>query len=265
LSAIKTKPARVETASPTKILLYDVESSPNLAWIWGKYEQDALGEFIKERQIISFAWQWLHEDKVNVLALPDFPGYKKDPEDNKALIAELHKVLSKADVVVGHNIDSFDDPMSNTDFIVHGLNPIPPHRTVDTLKFCRTKFRFNSNKLDDLGQRLGLGRKVKHWGFDLWARCMRGDMKAWALMKRYNVGDVKLLKKVYLKVRPWMKNHPNVCAPDKFPGCPICRSGRLVSQGSRIRAWGRAHSFQCKDCGKWSTGTIVDGNWRFSP
>lgn len=247
----------------TNVLLYDVETSPNLAYIWGKYEQNALGDFIEERQIISVAWKWLGEKKIHVMALPMFASYSRDPHNNRALIVRLHKLFSRADIVVGHNVVCFDDKMSNTGFIKHGLPPPPPHQSVDTLKVARSKFRFNSNKLDDLGAFLKLGRKVRHRGFELWVRCMRGEKRAWSIMKKYNKGDVALLEKIYLRIRPWMTNHPSMTALDGLDGCPLCRSKKIKPHGWRIAAGTKRRRFRCDDCGKWSSGAFVKNKWRF--
>lgn len=262
----KTKAAEPETAEvlKTKILLFDVETSPNIGYCWGKFEQNIIA-FIKQRQIICFSWQWLHEKKVHVLGLPDFPGYAHDRDDNRKLILALHELVSKADVIVGHNIDGFDDKRANTDFLKHGLMPPPPHKTIDTLKVARAKFDFNSNRLGDLGQFLGLGKKIRHWGFELWERCLSGDPKAWALMKKYNKGDVRLLKKIYLKERPWMTGHPDVNAKDGMSRCPVCKSDHVIRSGWVIVSGGRKMRFHCMDCGKWSSGMFMprNGAWKF--
>lgn len=250
-----------------RVLLYDVETSPNLAWIWGKYEQDALGDFEKERKIISFAWKWLGESKISVLAIPMFKRYKKDPEDNRALIKCLHKLFSEADVVIGHNVDQFDDKMANTDFICNGLPPPPPHKTIDTLKIARSKFRFNSNKLDDLGARLGLGRKRATGGFKLWFGCLKGIASCWRKMMLYNKRDVGLLEKVYLKLRPWISNHPDLNALDGIDACPSCKSKDV-----RPRGWGLSNGgykrqrFKCGSCSRWAVGRLIkaSGAWKYS-
>ena len=245
------------TVPGQKVLLYDVESSPNIGYTWGTWEQHVI-KVIQRRQIISFAWKWLGENKVSVLALPDFKSYRRHPTNNLGLLRELHRQISMADIAVAHNIDEFDDKMSNTDFLLSGFPPPPPHRTVDTLKFARFKFRLNSNKLDDLGQELGVGRKVKHEGFELWDKCLHGDMDAWARMKRYNKGDVALLEKVYLRLRPWMANHPNMSAPDRLDGCRVCRSRNMKPEGNRYNQSGKVPRFSCRDCGAWSCGQLVN-------
>jgi hypothetical protein len=220
-------------------------------------------EFVRERQIICFAWEWLGTSERGVLALPDFAGYKRNPDDNKALIRELHKLISKADIVIGHNIDGFDDKRANTDFIKHGFPPPPPHKTIDTLKVARSKFSFNSNRLNDLGAFLGLGEKVKHGGFELWRGCMAGDPAAWALMKRYNQGDVTLLKRVYLKERPWIANHPNLTAKDPEFGCPKCGSKKVKRNGWTVDRYGQKPRFRCLACNAPLVGSYVKDRWRF--
>lgn len=253
----------MEAAQKPKVLLYDVESTPNLGYVWEKYEQDVIGDFVKERQIITFAYKWLGEKEVYAYSLPDFPGFKDNPDDNRSLIEKLHEVISEADIVVGHNINQFDDRMANADFLRHGMPPPSPHRTVDTLAFARSKFRLNSNKLDDLGRLLGVGRKIKHEGFGLWVKCMRGDPVAYKRLVSYNKQDVVLLERVYLKLRPWMAHHPNMNAIDRNDGCPVCRSRNLTCKGYSILTTGKRPRFKCKDCGKWSTGVVIRGKWEF--
>lgn len=232
-----------------RILLYDVETSPNIAYVWGKYEQNVLGDFIKERQIISIAWKWLGEKEVHVLAMPMLKTYKKNPEDNSELIRKFQSVMNQADIVIGHNIDQFDDKMCNVAFIHSDLGPAKPHKTVDTLKVARKYFCFNSNKLDDLGKFLGLGRKVKHWGFAMWVKCLQGDKKAWDLMMEYNKGDVVLLEGIYLKLRPWITRNPRVKdAPSE--GCPECKSFDTKKNGRSWRSGRRmVQTYQCLSCG----------------
>ena len=88
-------------------------------------------------------------------------------------------------------------------------------------------------KLDSLAQYLGVGRKLPHTGFDLWRGCMSGDLKSWAIMKRYNAQDVRLLERVYLKLRPWGV-HPNVNLVNQRPNaCPKCGSTHIQSRGYR--------------------------------
>jgi RNase_H superfamily len=249
-------PTRKQHVVMPKVLFIDIETSPNIAYVWEKYEQDVLGDFIKERMIISFAWKWAGSPKVEARAIPDYYGYKANPSNNKKLIEFLHSLFSAADIIVAQNGDAFDIKMANAEFIQYGLTPPPPYKTVDTLKVARAKFRFNSNKLDDLGKRLGIGRKIHTGGFGLWVGCIQGKKKSWDKMVKYNKQDVVLLEKIYLKLRPWMTNHPNMNVFDGIPACTVCKSTRLTRQGWCMTTMGRRRQYQCQNCGKWSTGKL---------
>lgn len=265
----KTKSVRTETGeqkkarSEARVLLFDVETTPLLGYAYSRRETDLI-MVLEEKKIISFSWKWLGERQTHVLALPDFPGFKKDNRDNRALILKLHELISSADIVVAHNAN-FDDKMAASDFVTLGLPPTAPHKTICTLKVARAKFKFSSNKLDDLGQRLGLGRKVQTGGFKLWKACMDGDLKAYEKMKAYNRQDVILLEKIYLKMRPWMTNHPALKVREdtnKNPPCPQCDERKLQNRGFNISRSGRTPRLQCVACGHWPPIAWVRQAWR---
>lgn len=245
-----------------KVLLFDIETSPNFAKIWAKYEQNAVGDFIQERMIICVAWKWLGSNKVESMALPNFYGYKKYVDknyvrkiDNIKLIYKLHKLMSEADIIIAQNGDNFDVKMANAEFIEYGLDPPPPYKTIDTLKVARNKFKFNSNKLDDIGARLGLGRKMHTGGVSLWEGCLRGEKQAWDHMIKYNIQDVILLEKIYLKFRPWMTTHPNMNAfNNSVEACPVCMSSNLIKKGWQLSPTGKWQRYKCMDCGHCAKG-----------
>lgn len=239
-----------------KILLVDLETSPNLGWTWGKYEQNVL-EFEQEKQIIGFACKYLGTSKVHSYMLPDFRGYKPgfSNMDDGQMVRSLWELVNGADIIIAHNGDNFDIRVMNARFIAHGLTPPAPYRTVDTLKVAKKYFRFNSNKLDDLGKFFGLGRKLKHEGFDLWLKCMDGDTAAWKTMRRYNEQDVRLLESIYLKMLPWMTNHPNLAVINEVVDqCPKCLSKQLQRRGWETTNTGKKRRYQCQGCGGWFYG-----------
>ena len=91
----------------------------------------------------------------------------------------------------------------------------------------------------------------------MWVKCMAGDMKAWATMKKYNIQDVKLLGKVYYRVLPWIDNHPNPALYSETApahACPNCGSQNLLKRGFSTTPAGRWQRYCCGDCGKWSRG-----------
>ncbi len=255
-SANKTKSQIGAETAVARVLLIDHETSYNIGCFFqNRRHEVSILKILKYKQIISTAWNWLTETKIDALALPMLPSYKRDRDNNRGLIKQIHKLYTEADIIVGHNIDGFDDKMSNTGMAVNDLVP-PPHKTVDTLRIARDKFSFPGNRLDDLGEFLGLGRKVKHEGFPLWEKCMEGDLTAWKRMVRYNIGDVSLLKKIYFKFRPFIANHPAMRVRGEF-ACPACGSDHLESRGFLLNRTGRVPRYQCRSCGSWSSGILA--------
>lgn len=237
-----------------KILFFDIETAPSKGWFWQMWETNIV-EVETPGYMLSFAAKWLGESKTVAYGLPDFPGYRQDPSNDKKLVQKLADLISEADIVVAHNGDRFDITTTNTRLVVNGLKPMTPAKSVDTLKVARAKFRFLSNKLDDLGNFLGVGRKMPHTGKDLWFRCMKGDAGAWRTMLKYNKQDIILLEKVYFKLRPWMTNHPNMnLLLETTHHCPNCGSGNVQRRGFSMKKTNVSQRYQCKDCGSWSTG-----------
>jgi uncharacterized protein YprB with RNaseH-like and TPR domain len=237
---------------PDKILFVDIETAPNLGFTWAKYEQTVF-QFLQEGYLLCFAWKWLGDKTIHARSLPDYDNYTENKSDDQFLAMELHKLFNEADIIVAHNGDGFDIKKSNTYFIESGLKPPSPYKTIDTLKIARRKFKFNSNKLDDLGEHLGLGRK-EHTDKNLWFGCMNGDIKSWKKMVSYNKQDIVLLENVYNKFLPWIdmpKIHP------ENDNCRNCGGSNLTKQGTRMTVKGRVQNYQCVDCGHWSTSKVI--------
>lgn len=238
-----------------KVLLFDIETAPNIGYTWQKYEQDVIS-FKQEGFMLSFAYKWANENKINAFSLPDFPLWKRNKHSDSSLVKELWKLLDKADIVIGHNAKRFDIKKSNTFFLKAGLKPPSSYKVIDTCLEARKRFSFNSNKLDDLGTYLKLGRKIKHSGFDLWLGCMSNDKESWRLMVKYNKQDVVLLEKVYKKITPWIDPLP------KFPlvppkRCPRCGSKHFKKDGKDPQVGHTFQKYECLDCDKHFQGEML--------
>jgi hypothetical protein len=230
-----------------KILIYDVENTPNLGYSWGKYEQDII-RFTKEWELLSVAYKWLGEKEVRFVS-------RQGRVSDERVAKTLHQLFSEADIVVAHNGDKHDQRKAKARMIFHGLTPPKVLTSIDTRKVARTYFGFNSNSLDDLCQLLKLGKKLKTPGFDLWEGCMADDEKSWRTMERYNKRDVVLLEKLYKKLLPWIQNHPHVARfmGSKGPDCPSCGSDKTKSNGIRVTQASVRQQRFCRECGAYFT------------
>lgn len=228
-----------------KILLLDVETRPNLAYVWGLWDQNVGLSQIKESgQTLCWCAKWLGEPEIFFESVNGI--------GEKGMASRMHKLMSEADAIVHYNGNRFDIPTLNKDFLLQKLPPPPPSKQIDLLRVVKQKFRFPSNKLDYVAQALGIGKKVKHEGFELWLKCMAGDVKAWERMKKYNEQDVLLLEKLYHKLRPWIKNHPNHSLHADDPDCcPKCGSETYQRRGVERTAACVYRRFQCMKCGGW--------------
>lgn len=242
-----------------RVLLLDWETSPYVSLTWGKYDQN-VAAFLQEMKMIGAGWKWLGEKETYVSGLPDYPGYKPGifNMDDTRLVKHMASLFDKADVIIAHNGNSYDVKVLNTRMAVHGLEPNHPIIQIDTKLVSKGHFRFPSNKLDDIARTLGIGRKRPHTGIDMWIDCMNGDMKAWKMMKLYNKQDVVLLEQVYLRMRPWMKQHPNMNVLNGTQrSCRACGSVNTISRGLSYTATGKRNRYQCRDCYHYSSGSII--------
>lgn len=234
-----------------KILIIDIETAPALGYVWRIWKENVgLNQLEGHGYVMSFAAKWLGDDKV---VYEEQRGF-----DDKELIQKLNKLLDEADIVVAHNGDKFDLPTVRSRSAVHKLLPPSPYRTIDTLKVAKREFRFLSNKLEFLADVLGCAPKLKHAefpGFLLWKECMNGNDKAWEEMKAYNIQDVNTLEDVYLAIRPWIRNHPNLGVYQENKGerpvCPKCGKDHTHYRGYAYTNLSKFRRFVCMDCGAW--------------
>lgn len=236
-----------------KILLYDIEVSRDIVAGYGPKYDFRVVKTIKHQELMCFAYKWLGEKKISYISRHDFKTYKE-------FVRALWEILNEAQITIAHNGNRFDNKMANRFFIKEGFGPVSPYRSIDTLQVARGTFKFQSNSLQDLGDYLGIGEKKKITYADLEDDFMSDNpsKKTLKLMRDYNIQDVVLLEKLYLLLRPYIKNHPNLgdlLQIDKV--CPKCSSPNLISEGTHARRNGRVQSYSCGDCGGWCNEATI--------
>lgn len=231
-----------------RILLLDIESSPNVAHVWGIWQQNVgLNQLMESSYIMCWAAKWLGDKEVMFDSV-----FQSRP---KTMLRRIHELISAADAVVHYNGTKFDMPTLNKEFLLHEMNPPAPYKQIDLLRTVRSQFKFPSNKLDYVSQRLGLGAKHEHEGHELWVKCMNKDKDAWQRMEKYNKQDVVLLEKLYNRILPWIKSHPNRNVASTDVVCPSCGGVHLQRRGTALTTTATYQRYQCRDCGTWSQGT----------
>ena len=210
---------------------------------------------IKERAIICICYYWEDEDEWHWLT------WDKN-QDDKKMLKEFVAIMDEADEIVGHNSDKFDWAWVRTRALFHDIPMKPKYQTIDTLKIARSRFRFNSNRLDYLAKFLGVGSKL-HTTFGLWKDILlNNDKEAMDTMVNYCGEDVMVLSRVWGKMCNHVEPKMNYAAlyESNKTGCPECGSEDLKSNGTRATLTGIIkRQFKCRDCGKYHYKTIRSG------
>lgn len=232
-----------------KRLFLDVETAPNLATVWGIWNQNiGINQLLETSRVMCYTAQWYGEKHA-------YFGSEFDM-GHEGMIASLHDLLDEADAVIHYNGKRFDVPTINREFLMYGMLPPSPYKQIDLMQTVKKQFRFVSNKLDHVCGELEIGRKKETGGHELWLKCMDGDPKAWKIMEEYNIEDVTLLVDLYERLLPWITDHPNMAlyVDSDRPVCPNCGSHHVIKRGvqhTNVSSYVRYH---CEDCGTWIRG-----------
>lgn len=236
-----------ETKQP-KVLLFDIETTPLTVKTWHTGKQRiSFDQIMEEWFLLSYSGKWLFDSKVFGSVLTPAEVLHKD---DFRITKEIWHYFDQADVIIAHNGNGFDIPKSQTRFLAHRLAPPSPFQTIDTLLIARKNFQLSSNKLDYIGQ-LMLNERKLHTEYSLWLRCLEGDPQALSDMLTYNKQDVLLLEDIYVLLRPWVKNHPNMAIfmEAHEPSCPNCGSTDIKECGYYTTSVNRFLAFRCNSCG----------------
>lgn len=237
-----------------RLLVLDIETSKTIygAYAGKKPQYLSHKDIIQDWFIICAAWKWLgHKQLFTISLLDDGKRYKNDHTDDFYVVKVLHDLLSKADAVIGHNVDKFDWGKILERIICYGLEPITKPKMLDTLKMAK-QAHFSYNNLDYLCKRLETSsQKRENGGNAMWMDIIQGqDPKRIEECVEYCKGDVPTAEELYLKIGPYMPskmllNH-NVWKEADKQGCPYCGSMEYHLDKRRKTLTGISTSYRCK-------------------
>lgn len=243
-----------------KVLIFDIETSPILAHVWGLRDQNiSLNQIHTDWSVMAFAAKWLDSPRMFYCDT----SKRKDARDDKMLLRAIWKLLDEADVVITQNGARFDGPKLNARFIMHGMRPPSPYKHLDTYQIVRRVAEFTSNKLEYLTDKLCVKyKKLDHKkfpGMTLWKECLRGNKRAWAEMKEYNVHDVLATEELYMKIRAWAPLSmpvPHTITPNGRK-CAVCGKPSVQKAGLHRTKKSTFQRLHCMECGAWRLGEKI--------
>lgn len=226
-----------------RIVVVDVEWQPALAYVWKMWDESITpSQLIHPGGLLCFCAHWLDTKETIFMSM-----WSHGP---LLMAQKLRDILDEADAVIGYNSDKYDLPKIRGHLLLNGLKPFAPPTSIDLIKTVKS-FGFVMNRLAYIAPLLKVGSKMKNEGFDLWRSVVEGDVKAQNRMERYCVQDVKVTTSLYYKIRPFIKEHPNLGGNGL---CAVCASPHLQSRGFRRTKYFKTQRLQCTNCGQWQMG-----------
>ena len=209
-------------------------------------------------KIVCVAWKWEGDSTVQSYSVvKDKERFNSDPSDDISVLYVIKELLEQADVMIAHNGDNFDLKMIRTRLVENNLSPANEPKTIDTLKLCRNRFRFLSNSLGYAAMTLGLD--VEKGTPPSWEDVHKGEPDIVRECERYCRQDVRVLEKVYNKIKPYRANGVNmgvfVEGVEEYHKCPSCASLDVIRRGFSYTNLGKFQRFECKSCGAFSRGS----------
>ena len=240
-----------------KTLILDIETAPSMAYVWSFWKQNVGHDMVADYggYIMSCSLKWLGSDDVIYL--------ENRKENDKKIVTKICKYLDEADFVIAHNGKKFDIPFIKARAVINNVPPPSPYKVIDTLQIAKKEMMFKRNTLQYIAEALDVPlRKLDHArypGFKLWLGCLNGEEGAWQEMKKYNIMDVEVLEQVYLRLRPWSSNHPNILLDQQLDSiaCPRCGSYDVGKRGFYTTNKGKYQRYCCGNCGGWSSETYM--------
>jgi hypothetical protein len=249
----KAKKAATTSLPSPKVLVFDIETAPIIAHVWGLWENNVgLNQIQADWHILSWSAKWLHDGPEKVMYM-DQRGQKNIADDTKTLKG-IWALLDEADIVITQNGKRFDQKKLNARFILNGFPPPSSYRHIDTQEIAKRYFAFSSNKLAYMSDLLCVKYKKqvnhgKFQGHELWTECLKDNLEAWKEMEHYNKYDVLALEELYHKLIVWDNRINFNVYHDSLETVCKCGSKEFSKNGFYVTNTNRFQKYKCKHCG----------------
>jgi hypothetical protein len=218
--ALEARLTAMRESVRNRILILDVERLPGITEQYWWDRGDLKNRYIHyetvtrspRTTIVCAKWY----DQADVIELAEW-----DPGGRKKFLTKVHRLLSSADIVVGHNIDNADIPWLAGDlYLEANLPPLPPMKTVDTLKILRRQFKAGApfKSLDAFCQIVGIPAKTDRYDRAAMERAVsQKSVEDRRRLTDYCAGDCIATQGLYDYLRPYIANHPALFVDGQDP------------------------------------------------
>lgn len=209
--AAQAQLVRMSPAVNNRILILDVERLDGISQQHYWDRGDLKNRYVHYETVIRHprttitCAKWYESDEVIRLA-------EWQPGGRKKFLRETHRLMEQADIIIGHNLDRADIPWLKGDLHIEaGLPPLPPFKTIDTLKVLRREFGSGApfKSLDAFCKIVGIPSKTDHYDRQAMERAVTDrSIEDRQRLIEYCAGDVIATQGLLDFLRPHIKNHP---------------------------------------------------------
>ena len=187
------------------ILYWDLETSPEEAYVWGRWKQNVADCQVKRySHILTCSYAFNDGTPVGVKLSPE----DVQNEDDLTAVVDMVLAINHADVIVTFNGKKFDLKYLKTRMLKWGLPPLKPVKHIDLFEQAKRHFRFPSNSVDNICKYLGFSQLKIKTDFDLWKRCLstNDNISSIALeeMNIYCKGDIEVTRNLHKQMSGWV-------------------------------------------------------------
>lgn len=236
MSSLTDDLTKISEAVRNRILILDVERLPGITkqYWWDRadlqkrYIHHETVERLPRTTIVCAKWY----DRPDIIQLAEW-----DKGGRRRFLSRVHDLIRQADIIVGHNIDNADIPWLKGDLHIEaGLPPLPPVKTVDTLKVLRKEFKSGApfKGLDAFCQIVGTPSKTDRYDPEAMERAVNEkSVEDRERLIAYCSGDCVATQGLYDWLRPHIKNHPALFVDAKYQLTICQRCGHDTEMISR--------------------------------
>jgi len=228
-----------------RVLVYDIETTPVLAWIWRCGEQvvnhGQLHSEVNTTKIICITYRWLHESKAKALI------FNLKTLDDSEIVKQFDVLVKQADVIIGKNNNRFDNKHINFRRMIHGLPAIPDWTTMsDDLEVqMRRHFNMQSYSLDYFSKLMGQSGKIKMELQDWIDIVQFKNKKKLKKMVTYGKKDADDTAELILKVWPYVTPKFNYATHLDTACCITCGHSGITKDRIKTQSSGQVQTFWC--------------------
>jgi DNA polymerase III alpha subunit (gram-positive type) len=224
-------------SAPGKLLVFDIETT------------DLRANF---GHMLLWAAKFVGSDTIYSSRIDENDDYRLTTRsfiDDSRIARELRDLVNTADAVVYHYGDRFDMKFLNTRCLEWNMLPPGKVASIDTWKIARNHLAMTSNRLLTLAESFGGELGKTSLSKEQWKLATHGDTEVLDAMMEYCINDVLVTERIYLKLRPFMYNHPIMHAKGDNHICPACGSEKTSGNGSYRTKHYKVYRQRCTSCG----------------